>query len=562
MNKYKKISLASLCPLLAFTLTACIDLEDNDSSNSNSSSTQYEKSTFITGADIHSANGIYFNAADQLFIASGIGSEIVTMNPENGEIVQRMGVEDGIEEPDDLTFGPDGSLYWTGVLTGDVGKISPDGNNTIIAQGLLGVNPITFSDDGRLFAGLCLFGDALYELDPDGIEPPRLVVDGLANDVGSCSVNAMDFGSDGFLYGPRLYAGEVIRINVDSGEFSTVANGFGNPVAVKFNSQGQLHVLDTLTGEVLRVDKDSGSKEVITTLAPGLDNLAFDSQDRLYVSSYVDGTVTEVLSDGSSRVLNQGGLASPGGLAIVEQPNKETLYVADGLSLMAIDTTTKEQEVVLRSVASDGYPGAVSVSNFGPYLLISSWFDSTINIWDPQEKEMILTISDFPLPVNAIEFQGDVVVAESYTKSIYRLKTGAAPEVLASSLGAPAGLVVLDNNLWISDQINGTVLQIIQDGITLEEPIIIATDLSSPEGLAFSADGNLLVVETGAGKLSSIDMNTGEIETIASNLQIGLEGLGPIVPSTFIFNGVTVDSTGKIYLSGDKGNIIYQFDAI
>ena len=562
MNKYKKISLASLCPLLAFTLTACIDLEDNDSSNSNSSSTQYKKSTFITGADIHSANGIYFNAEDQLFIASGIGSEIVTMNPENGEIVQRMGVEDGIEEPDDLTFGPDGSLYWTGVLTGDVGKISPDGNNTIIAQGLLGVNPITFSDDGRLFAGLCLFGDALYELDPDGIEPPRLVVDGLANDVGSCSVNAMDFGSDGFLYGPRLYAGEVIRINVDSGEFSTVANGFGNPVAVKFNSQGQLHVLDTLTGEVLRVDKDSGSKEVITTLAPGLDNLAFDSQDRLYVSSYVDGTVTEVLSDGSFRVLNQGGLASPGGLAIVEQPNKETLYVADGLSLMAIDTTTKEQEVVLRSVASDGYPGAVSVSNFGPYLLISSWFDSTINIWDPQEKEMILTVSDFPLPVNAIEFQGDVVVAESYTKSIYRLKTGAAPEVLASSLGAPAGLVVLDNNLWISDQINGTVLQIIQDGITLEEPIIIATDLSSPEGLAFSADGNLLVVETGAGKLSSIDMNTGEIETIASNLQIGLEGLGPIVPSTFIFNGVTVDSTGKIYLSGDKGNIIYQFDAI
>ena len=562
MNKYKKISLASLCPLLAFTLTACIDLEDNDSSNSNSSSTQYEKSTFITGADIHSANGIYFNAEDQLFIASGIGSEIVTMNPENGEIIQRMGVEDGIEEPDDLTFGPDGSLYWTGVLTGDVGKISPDGNKTIIAQGLLGVNPITFSDDGRLFAGLCLFGDALYELDPDGIEPPRLVVDGLANDVGSCSVNAMDFGSDGFLYGPRLYAGEVIRINVDSGEFSTVANGFGNPVAVKFNSQGQLHVLDTLTGEVLRVDKDSGSKEVITTLAPGLDNLAFDSQDRLYVSSYVDGTVTEVLSDGSFRVLNQGGLASPGGLAIVEQPNKETLYAADGLSLMAIDTTTKEQEVVLRSVASDGYPGAVSVANFGPYLLISSWFDSTVNIWDPQQKEMVLTISDFPLPVNAIEFQGDVIVAESYTKSIYRLKTGTAPEVLASSLGAPAGLVALDNNLWISDQINGTVLQIIQDGITLEEPIIIATGLSSPEGLAFSADGNLLVVEAGAGKLSSIDMNTGEIETIASNLQIGLEGLGPIVPSTYIFNGVTVDSSGKIYLSGDKGNIIYQFDAI
>ena len=546
------------------TLTACIDLNDDDDNTSvsdRSTPAQYSKITPIQGSTIHSANGIYFDEDDKLYIASGIGREIVIMNKESGDIIQRLGVEQGIDAPDDLTFGPDGSLYWTAILTGEVGKIDPDGNKTTVAQNLVGVNSITFSEDGRLFVGMCLFADTLYELDPNGVEQPKAVVENLANDLGSCSVNAMDFGSDGYLYGPRLYAGEVIRINVDTGEYSTVANGFGNPVAVKFNSQGQLHVLDTLTGEVMRVDTDTGNKEIITTLAPGLDNLAFDSEDRLYVSSYVNGTVTEI-TQSSSRVLNQGGLASPGGLAILGESTNETLYVADGLSLMAINTTTNEQEVVLRSVASDGHPGAVTVSTFGPNLLISSWFDSSVNIWDPIKNEMVLTLGDFPLPVNAIAFQGKLIVAESYTKSIYRLQDGAAPEVLISNMGAPAGLLATESDLLISDQINGTILKIIEDGITLEEPLIIAQNLDAPEGMAFSADGKLLVVEAGAKRLSAIDLSSGQKEIIANDLQLGLEGMGPLVPSSYIFNDVVVDATGSIYVSGDMDNVVYRFDPI
>ena len=53
-----------------------------------------------------------------------------------------------------------------------------------------GPNPITFSDDGRLFVALCFVGDSLYEVDPEGIEAPRLIAENLVG----CALNGMDWG--------------------------------------------------------------------------------------------------------------------------------------------------------------------------------------------------------------------------------------------------------------------------------------------------------------------------------------------------------------------------------
>ena len=81
---------------------------------------------FIQGAPIRGSNGIYFDTNDRLHIASAFGNEIVVMNPDSGEILQRI---DALT-PDDLTFGPDGSLYYTSIGTGYVYRIKPDGNIT------------------------------------------------------------------------------------------------------------------------------------------------------------------------------------------------------------------------------------------------------------------------------------------------------------------------------------------------------------------------------------------------------------------------------------------------
>src|SRR5690606_23966745 len=119
---------------------------------------------------IKSANGVNFGPDGNLYIASFGGQEIIVMNKQNGKIIKKIGTDKGVISPDDLAFGPDGSLYWTDINIGEVGRIAPDG--TLTKQPVApGVNPITFSEDGRLFVGLCFLGDGLYELDPELNEP-------------------------------------------------------------------------------------------------------------------------------------------------------------------------------------------------------------------------------------------------------------------------------------------------------------------------------------------------------------------------------------------------------
>jgi sugar lactone lactonase YvrE len=109
----------------------------------------------------------------------------------------------------------------------------------------------------------------------------------------------------------------VVRVDVDTGTVTLVADGFGSPEAVKFDSQGRLYVADYVKGEVSRVDAETGSKEVIATGLSGLDNIAFDSQDRLFVSRAQEGSIFEVLPNGTTRTVSPGGMIGPEGIAVL-----------------------------------------------------------------------------------------------------------------------------------------------------------------------------------------------------------------------------------------------------
>jgi sugar lactone lactonase YvrE len=165
---------------------------------------------------------------------------------------------------------------------------------------------------------------------------------------------------------------------------------------------------------------------------------------------------------------------------------------------------------------------------------------------------------DFAVPLNAIRFQGDLVVAELGSNSV--VSASAEGRVtLGEGLGVPAGLAASDDDLWVSDWATGSVLQIVADGEPLQEPILIATGLAFPEGLALAADGTLLVVETGGGRLARIDTTTGEISTVADGLELGAEAV-PGYPPTWMFNGVAVGPSGGIYVTGDVANVLYRLE--
>ncbi len=158
---------------------------------------------------LNGLNGLNVGPDGNVYIASVGGSEITIHNPETGEILDRIGQERGVNGPDDVFITPDGTIYWTEILGGDVGMLKPDG--TVKKQTIgPGVNPITMSDDGRLFVARVFLGDGLYELDPELEADPIALIPDLVG------LNAFDFGPDGLLYGPLFFGGAVVKIDIDA----------------------------------------------------------------------------------------------------------------------------------------------------------------------------------------------------------------------------------------------------------------------------------------------------------------------------------------------------------
>ena len=137
------------------------------------------------GSPLHATNGMYFGPDGRLYVVSASSATVAAVDKESGEVLERWGPELGVRGPDDITFGADGSAYWTEFSFGDVARRTPDGTISVIASPGRGVNPITFSDDGRLFVSRCALGHELFEIDPEGGGEPRLITDQLGRGAAS-----------------------------------------------------------------------------------------------------------------------------------------------------------------------------------------------------------------------------------------------------------------------------------------------------------------------------------------------------------------------------------------
>lgn len=506
------------------------------------------------GGPFRGTNGILFGPDGRLWVASVATPVLAALDPETGEILERLGPDEGVEGPDDLAFGPDGSVFWTDINIGTVGRRSPDGTSKVVADLGPGVNPITFSDDGRLFVSQCFYDDRLFEVDPEGVKEPRLISDDLGP---GCGLNGMDWGADGMLYGPRWFQGSVVKVDVDSGEYTTVADGFGVPAAVKFDSKGRLHVLDSMAGEVVRIG-ENGEREVVAHVEPSsADNLAFDRDDRLFVSSFGGGWIVEALDAESDRTVVGSGLNMPGGLARVDGASGPRLYVADFFALRGLDPATGEEVYAAHDIIGFSDIGSVmTVAARGDELLLTSWYDNAVKIWNPAANERVAAFDGFARPVDATALGDEIVVTEYDTGSVIRFDP-ADPEnrvAIATGLEEPAGLAVVGEDVYVTDRGAGRVVQVLDDGEIVAPPREVAAGLAGPEGLAPCGE-SLLVVEADGGRLSRVGLD-GKSETLADGLELQIPTQGGF-PSTMFFNGVACDE-GHAYVTGDRANVIYS----
>lgn len=497
---------------------------------------------FLSGAQISGVNGIHFGPDGHLYATSVIGSDISVIDTQTNEIIKRYGAEDGVFGPDDVAFNAQGDFYWTSILTGEVAGFLQDGRRQIAANLAPGVNPITFSDDGRLFVAQCFFAHGVFELDPMGAQEPRTIRDDLGP---GCGLNGMDWGPDDRLYGPRWFNNEVVSLNVDTGELRVEATGFVVPAAVKFNSKGELHILDTGAGTVVKRNSD-GSQVVLAQLQTGLDNFAFDAQDRLFVSSYADGSIVKVVGEGVAEVL-PAGIAHPGGLAVLD----EQLIVADLQSLRAIDMGTREDSWVLRNIFQSSPLGTTTaVSTLGENLLLTSWLDNSVKLLNPNTGAVMQSMEGLDVPVSATFFDGFYAVVLHGSSSLVLLNMdGSFHKTLSDDFAAPTHVVAYENGLLVSDYTRGELIKVTASG----ETTVVVDGLTAPEGLALRGE-TIFVFEGSTGNIKTY--RDGQIETIAT-LSAGSPAATPLQPPSMIFNGLVVHQ-GYLYAADEIRRSIYR----
>lgn len=298
---------------------------------------------------------------------------------------------------------------------------------------------------------------------------------------------------------------------------------------------------------------------MVAQLKPSLDNLAIDDKDRIYVSNMADNGIQEVDAEtGAAKQVIIGKLALPGGIGVVSDGLKDTIYVADVFAYRTVDGATGEVSEPARMHAAGvtlEYP--MSATAKGDDVLLSSWFTGTVQVVDRKTGTTKEMMHDFKAPHDAIRLaDGSILVDELGSKSLIRAsgEHGKDRTVLIGGLEGPVGLVGGPNgDVYVTEAFAGQVSKVGSNG----EKTVVAKDLKIPEGIALTGDGKLVVAEVGAKRLVELDPQTGKLSEIASNLPIGLVGAPGGLP-TNIPTGVGVGATGTIYFSSNIENAIYK----
>lgn len=494
-------------------------------------------------------HGLAVDRQGRLLAGSVVGNTLWDIDRQSG--AARVLVKGPEGQADDIAIGPKGELAWTNYLMGAVRMRDSDAAPMrVVAKDLPGLNSLDFDRrNGKLYASQVFLGDALWEIDPAGQKPPRLI----KKDMGG--FNGFEVGPDGMLYGPLWFKGQVVKIDPSNGAMTVIADGFKIPAAANLDGKGNLWVVDARSGELVRVELASGRKTVAKQLKPSLDNLAIAPEGTIYVSNMADNSVEAFNpATGELRLLTGGKLAVPAGLKI----DGNDLFVADIFGFRQVDAKTGAVRDIFRMQRDPEleYPFAVGLS--ATHFALSSWFTGTVQLVDRKTLKTTAVIHGLKAPVDAIPMaDGSVLVAEIATGSVTRASGPRFEDrqVLASGLGGPVQMIVgKDGALYVTEAA-GKLTRIPLDA---SAPLrAVAEGLAMPEGVAQTPWGSFIVAETAARRLVEIDPASGSRRTVAEDLPIGLEP-GPGMPPPYVQTGVAVGSDGTIYMTADRNNALYR----
>ena len=487
------------------------------------------------------ANGLRTGPDGRIYIAQVTGSQISALDVDSGEVETISAKGGDIIAPDDVAFDSRGNLVATEVMDGRVSLRDTAGRTRVLRDDVPSANGITFHRD-RLFIGECREGGRLMEFDLNG-GPPRIIAENVP------SPNAMEVGPDGLLYFPVMGANEIWRIDPDGGTPETVATGLGVPDSVKFDAEGFIVSTQVASGQVLRLDPRTGEQRVMAQLNPGLDNCTF-VDGRLFVSNFT-GEITEIVGVGKTRTTLPGALNWPLDLAVGHDGR---VYVADGTYFYALTPDGSLQTVGM--LFSPGYPGflrGLVPSAPGEFVVTTS--GGQIGRYRPAADETDFLADGFDQLYGVAIAPSGIVAAEQGTGRVLLVDDGGRVDVIASDLIDPVGVAVTpEGDLLVAESGAGRIVRVTPSGV---EPVI--EGLGRPQGIVVSG-GQLFIVDAGAQAVVSFELATRTRTTIASGLPVGpppgvvpkpLKGMPPFSGPQGPFAGIAAGPDGTLYVSAD-----------
>lgn len=118
----------------------------------------YEITRLVPGSAFHGVHGLGIDKAGRMFAGSVAGAALYEVDRDNGTAKIAIPTPEGMA--DDIAFAPDGTMAWTGFLTGDLYARKGDGLIKKLASGLPGINSLAYRKDGRLYATTVFLRDA------------------------------------------------------------------------------------------------------------------------------------------------------------------------------------------------------------------------------------------------------------------------------------------------------------------------------------------------------------------------------------------------------------------
>jgi sugar lactone lactonase YvrE len=192
--------------------------------------------------------------------------------------------------------------------------------------------------------------------------------------------------------------------------------------------------------------------------------------------------------------------------------------------------------------------------------LVSIWPFGNVFLVDRATNRLVKSVKlKTPYGVQFLP-DGSFLVADFSSGTLVHAAAGRdrSQTIITDQLNGPVGVVYAGENMaYVTEYLTGVVSRVnLETGATVG----IAWDLLQPEGIAIAPDGRVIVAEVGSQRLIAIDPGTGEVETVAVGLPIGLAG-GDDLPPPFLLTGVAVEADGSIIFSSDIDNAIYRVRA-